>query len=390
MEDQTSATSFEIKLKLLQNIKLFSDLHKPALKKIALLLEEMEYHKGHYIFRKGDEGDAVFIITKGKISVKDEEFVLSTLGEGEVFGEYALIDNKPRSASIYVEESVHLLRLSRTDFSRLFGDNKEILQAMLRMFVNRLRGHDELEKQLADQTKQIIKQKTALEELNDEKNHLMAIIAHDLRNPLSSTISLADLLKSESESFDEDQIICINGIINALGRMKDMVNRILDVKALESKTEQVILEKIDLSELIERSYQSFKDQIEDKQLKVFLNLNEIYAKVDKQYLLQVLENLISNAIKFSQPGKAVYLNLWTKEGKAHIGIKDEGPGISMDDQKKLFLRYQQLSAAPTAGESSTGIGLSIVKKYTEMMNGSVSCESELGKGAKFVVSFEKV
>jgi len=390
MEDQASATSFEIKLKLLQNIKLFSDLHKPALKKIAQLLEEMQYHKGHYIFRKGDEGDAVFIITEGIVSVKDEEFVLSTLGKGEVFGEYALIDNKPRSASIYVEESVHLLRLSRTDFSRLFGDNKEILQAMLRMFVNRLRGHDELEKQLADQTKQIIKQKSALEDLNDEKNHLMAIIAHDLRNPLSSTISLADLLKSESESFDEDQMICINGIINALGRMKDMVNRILDVKALESKTEQVVLEKVDISKLIEQTHQSFKKPIEDKQLKVFLNLNEIYANVDKQYLLQVLENLISNAIKFSQPGKAVYMNLWTKEGKVHIGIKDEGPGISIDDQKKLFLRYQQLSAEPTAGESSTGIGLSIVKKYTEMMNGSVSCESEPGKGAKFVVSFEKV
>ena len=103
MEDQASATSFEIKLKLLQNIKLFSDLHKPALKKIAQLLEEMQYHKGHYIFRKGDEGDAVFIITEGIVSVKDEEFVLSTLGKGEVFGEYALIDNKPRSASIYVE-----------------------------------------------------------------------------------------------------------------------------------------------------------------------------------------------------------------------------------------------------------------------------------------------
>ena len=390
MEDQTSATSFENKLKLLQNIKLFSDLHKPALKKIAQLLEEMQYHKGHYIFRKGDEGDAVFIITQGVVSVKDEEFVLSTLGIGEVFGEYALIDNKPRSASIYVEEPVQLLRLSRTDFSRLFGDNKEILQAMLRMFVNRLRGHDELEKQLADQTKQIIKQKTALEDLNDEKNHLMAIIAHDLRNPLSSTISLADLLKSESESFDEDQMICINGIINALGRMKDMVNRILDVKALESKSEQVVLERIDLSILIEQTYQTFKKQIEDKQIKVFLNVNEIYAKVDKQYLLQILENLISNAIKFSQPGKAIYLNLWSKEGKVHIGIKDEGPGISNDDQKKLFLRYQQLSAQPTAGESSTGIGLSIVKKYTEMMNGNVMCESEPGKGAKFVVSFEKV
>ena len=135
--------------------------------------------------------------------------------------------------------------------------------------------------------------------------------------------------------------------------------------------------------------EGFKSKIEKKKLKVFLNLNKVYANVDRQYLMQVIENLLSNAIKFSPPEKSIFLNLWVHEGKAHIGIKDEGPGISMEDQKKLFNKFQQLSAQPTAGESSTGLGLSIVKKYTELMNGNVWCESEPGKGAKFVVTFKK-
>jgi len=389
MSDTASNTPFNTKLTLLKKIQLFSDLHKPALKKIAELLEEMEYQKGHYVFKKGDEGDAVFIITKGSVSVKDEDLVLSSLKEGDVFGEYALIDNKSRSASIYAEETLKILRLDRSSFSKLMTENKEIQNGLLHLFVNRLREHDILEKQLADQTKLIMRQKEDLQDLNEEKNHLMGIIAHDLRNPLASTLSLAELLKSESESFDEDQVICINGIIKALNRMCDMVNRILDVKSLEAKQEQINIEKIELSDLLEHAYEGFKSKFEEKKLKVHLNLNTIYANVDRHYLLQVIENLLSNAIKFSPPDKSIFLNLWIHEGKAHIGIKDEGPGISSDDQKKLFHKFQQLSARPTAGESSTGLGLSIVKKYTELMNGNVWCESEPGKGAKFVVAFKK-
>lgn len=391
MSDPGSDTSLNKKLTLLKKIQLFSELHKPALKKIADLLDDMEYQKGHYVFRKGDEGDAVFIIIRGTVSVKDEDLVLSTLKEGDVFGEYALIDNKSRSASIFAEETLKILRLDRSSFTKLLTENKEIQKGLLHLFVNRLREHDALEKQLADQTRQILQQKVALEELNEEKNHLMGIIAHDLRNPLSSTLSLAQLLKSESASWEEDHVICIDGIIKALNRMVNMVDRILDVKALESKNEQIKLEKADLAELIQQAYDGLKSKVEKKHLQVHLNLNDqVYAHVDRQYLLQVVENLLSNAIKFSPSGKSIFLNLWVHEGKAHIGIKDEGPGISPDDQKKLFHKFQLLSARPTAGESSTGLGLSIVKKYTELMNGNVWCESEPGKGAKFVVTFKRV
>ncbi len=380
---------FETKIKLLQKIQLFSYLHRPSLKKIADLLEETEYQKGHYIFKKGDEGDAVFIIAQGSVSVRDEEFVLSKLHEGDVFGEYALIDNKARSASILADERVKLLRLSHDDFTRLMETNDEVLHGLLRMFVKRLRHQDELEKQLSDQNNQIHQQKEVLEELNEEKNHLIAIIAHDLRNPLSSTLSLAELLKSESESFTEDQKICILGIIKALNRMNEMVERILDVRSLEEKQGNLLLEKTNISNLYEQAFLSLKEDFERKKLNPILNLNEVYAVIDRNYLLQVIENLISNAVKFSPVNKNVYLNLWTNEGKVYIGVKDEGPGISQEDQKKLFMKYQPLSAEPTGNESSTGIGLSIVKKYTEMMNGEVWCESDLGKGAKFIVVFNR-
>ena len=167
MSDSTSETPFNTKLTLLKRIQLFSDLHKPALKKIADLLEDMEYQKGHYVFKKGDEGDAVFIITEGSVSVKDEDLVLSTLNEGEVFGEYALIDNKSRSASIYAEETLRILRLDRTSFSRLLTENKEIQNSLLHLFVSRLREHDALENNW------LIRPNRSLSRKNPLKNSMM-------------------------------------------------------------------------------------------------------------------------------------------------------------------------------------------------------------------------
>jgi signal transduction histidine kinase len=389
MLNETGHIPFDTKVKLLKKIQLFSDLHRPSLKKIADLVEETEYQKGHYIFRKGDEGDAVFIIAHGSVSVRDGDFILSHLKEGDVFGEYALIDNKARSASILAEEPVRLLRLSHHDFSRLMENNKEILHGLLQVFVNRLRHQDQMEIQLSEKNAQISQQKEILVDLNEEKNHLIAIIAHDLRNPLSSTLSLAELLKSESENFTDDQKICIEGMIKALNRMNEMVKRILDVRSLEEKQGNLNLERTNISGLYQQAFLNYKDKIDKKGLNAVLNLNEVYAVIDKNYLLQVIENLISNAVKFSPENKNIYLNLWANEGRVYIGIKDEGPGISQEDQRKLFMKYQPLSAVPTSGESSTGIGLSIVKKFTEMMNGEVQCESAPGKGAKFIVSFDR-
>jgi signal transduction histidine kinase len=389
MLNKADQIPFDTKVKLLKRIQLFSDLHRPSLKKIADLVEECEYQKGHYIFRKGDEGDAVYIIANGTVSVRDGNFILSTMKDGEVFGEYALIDNKARSASIYAEEPVRLLRLGHNDFTRLMENNKEILHGLLHVFVDRLRHQDQMEIQLNEQNKQISQQKEILEDLNEEKNHLIAIIAHDLRNPLSSTLSLAELLKSESENFTDDQKICIDGMIKALNRMNEMVKRILDVRSLEEKKNNLTLEKTNISGLYQQAFLNFKDKIEKKKLNPVLNLNDVYAVIDKNYLLQVIENLISNAVKFSPENRNIYLNLWANQGKVYIGIKDEGPGISQEDQQKLFMKYQPLSTVPTGGESSTGIGLSIVKKYTEMMKGEVWCESTPGKGAKFIIAFDR-
>jgi signal transduction histidine kinase len=101
--------------------------------------------------------------------------------------------------------------------------------------------------------------------------------------------------------------------------------------------------------------------------------------------MQVLDNIISNAVKYSPHRKNIFIRLKSSSEAVRIEIQDEGPGISPDDMQKLFGKFARLSARPTGGEHSTGLGLSIVKKMVEAMNGRVWCESELGKGATFIV-----
>ena len=172
-------------------------------------------------------------------------------------------------------------------------------------------------------------------------------------------------------------------MVNALHRMNEMVNRILDVKAIESKRLDLELEQVDLAGVLKEVKDAFKDAVARKQLQVDIQVDaeETYANVDRNYLTQIYENLISNAIKFSPPNKHIKIKLTGNNGKVLTEVIDQGPGLTRKDKKMLFRRYQKLSAQPTAGEKSTGIGLSIVKKYVEAMKGQgVVRERARGRG----------
>jgi signal transduction histidine kinase len=118
--------------------------------------------------------------------------------------------------------------------------------------------------------------------------------------------------------------------------------------------------------------------------------HNIHIQADKGRLHEILENLLSNAVKYSPFDANVRICVEPSSSKVRVMIADEGPGLSNADKEMLFGKFARLSAKPTAGEHSTGLGLSIVKKLVEMMHGKVWCESELGKGATFIVEFPRL
>jgi signal transduction histidine kinase/ligand-binding sensor domain-containing protein len=231
-----------------------------------------------------------------------------------------------------------------------------------------------------------------LETLNQEKNNLIGIVAHDLRSPLSAVVSGLQLISMQPDMPREQLEQTISTMDGFIRKQLDMITRILDVESLESGNLNINPGQIDVIDIVIDVVENAAVAASGKNIAVKMDLPEIPVLVnaDHKYLAQALENLVSNALKFSPMGSVVWVRVAVEEGQAVIRVQDEGPGISVEDHKKLFGRFQKLSARPTGGEKSIGLGLSIVKRFVEAMGGRVWCESEPGNGATFIIEFDVV
>jgi signal transduction histidine kinase/ligand-binding sensor domain-containing protein len=242
--------------------------------------------------------------------------------------------------------------------------------------------------ELKEQNVEISLKKDELEVLNQEKNKLIGMVAHDLRSPLNSVKGLIYITRTEKDKAVKERFMEM--IATSTDRMTDMVNRILDVSALEAKTLNLRMEKVDLVVLINQRMINFRMNAETKkqQVELILNCDSATIEIDKNYFIQVLENLMSNAIKYSEHATDIKISLEFNAEQLKLTVQDQGQGISEEEQKNLFKEFTTLSSKTTDGEKATGLGLSIVKKYVEAMNGKIWCESELGVGSKFILQFK--
>ena len=230
-----------------------------------------------------------------------------------------------------------------------------------------------------------------LRELNEEKNYIMSVVAHDLKSPLNQINGLASVIKLDEEKLNVTQKECLNNIEVASARLSEMVNKILDSRNADKKKQSLQIEEIDIEKMATDVLNDFSTAANNKKISLHKNTikNGASVKADRHYLRQVLDNLVSNAIKFSPNGKNVELNIKNDGDTVLAEVVDEGPGLTNKDKENLFTEYAVLSAKPTGGETSTGLGLAIVKNYVEKMGGEIWCESTFGQGAAFKVKLER-
>ena len=239
----------------------------------------------------------------------------------------------------------------------------------------------------------ILEQNKKLRKLNEEKNEFIGIAAHDLKNPLFSIKGFADIILNEAQSLSINEIKDFSGEIKLSAEQSlRIIYDLLDINKIEEGKIKLELDKFNINGLINRVMFTFSVQCDEKNIKIIFKDKEtetiVHSDVDK--VRQILDNLISNAIKFSPKGKQILISVHDcNKDNICIEVKDQGPGISEDDKKKLFTKFAKLSAKPTNNEISTGLGLSIVKKYAQMLNGDVWCDSVLGKGASFIFMLPK-
>jgi signal transduction histidine kinase/tetratricopeptide (TPR) repeat protein len=235
-----------------------------------------------------------------------------------------------------------------------------------------------------------------LQDLNREKNDLMGIVAHDLKNPLSTITFAASMLERYRERMSPQEMTeFLRRILHTAQYMNDMITHLLESAALEAGALNVRSEEVDCQKLMRDVVEEYRPKAAQKNIALQWNTCDNHAVApfialaDARIVKEVLDNLVSNAVKYSPHGKNVFVRVQSRENAVRMEVEDEGPGLSEEDKKKLFGKFARLSAQPTGGEGSTGLGLSIVKKMVEAMNGRVWCESELGKGATFIVELPR-
>lgn len=222
--------------------------------------------------------------------------------------------------------------------------------------------------------------------IHEEKNNLMGILAHDLKNPLQSILSSIRLMQSEKEDKEFRDEMAKN-IKQQSARMLNLINRLLDYRAIESGSIPLNITAFISSELSAKLIKNASIQAVKKDIEIIneCSCGEKKIKTDIDLFYQVLENLLSNSIKFSSPGSRIYLRCFQNESNAVFEIEDEGPGFSDNDKEKLYSNFAKLSAKPTDNEHSTGLGLSIVKKLCDLLGAEIELHSKLNKGSKFII-----
>ncbi len=243
-------------------------------------------------------------------------------------------------------------------------------------------------KELTNQNEILEEKVQELIKMNDLKNSFIGMLAHDLRSPLSVICGLTQIIHSKKGDIPPEKIEKHSTMIySSSKRMLSLINNLLDVSMIESGHLKLDLKLNSLNKLVQERVELFEYQAKKKGIEIFRSFIEVEEFLfDQHYISQVVDNLVSNAIKFSEPNKNIYVSINYSDGKVKVSIKDEGPGISQSDQNNLYMPFGKLSAEPIGGENSTGLGLSIAKKVIETHKGTISVESELGKGTTFSFS----
>lgn len=234
-----------------------------------------------------------------------------------------------------------------------------------------------------------------LSHLDQERRAFLSIAAHDLRNPLNSIMGFAQVMRDLNPPKEAMHRDAVQRIINGGTRMRDLLDRLLSVQTIEEGKFRFKMEPCDLTTLAATAVENHVLIAQAKKITLSFRpaVGTCLAHADRDATMQVLENLLSNAIKFSPPEKGVVVSVVPgtngNQGSVGVEVRDAGPGLSEEDQRKLYGKFMRLSAQPTAGETSNGLGLSIVKRLAEAMGGELSCRSKLGEGATFALTLKR-
>ncbi len=224
-----------------------------------------------------------------------------------------------------------------------------------------------------------------------EKQQIISIVSHDIKSPFSRISALEQLVNMDENKLSESQQDYINKIHQVVADGLSLIRNLVDFRNLEYRKTEIILESIDLSALLLMSVKKMQTLADKKELVFQMDIDsDIIITSDHTFVAHAIDNVLSNAIKFSTHAKTIGVSLRHESRRNLIKIKDEAEGFSEGDMKNLFHKFRKLSSKPTAGESTTGLGLYITKSMLTRIGGNIHCVTKEGEGSTFIIDLPTV
>lgn len=362
----------------------------------------IDFDQGYIFFLNPDSIKLKYMFGKDRKLTIGEEYQINSNVKGELFSTLTLALDKQNELikllkietaksfivlKLIIREAVFGFVLLCKDVDNFYSPESiniaPAISSIISYKIKDIELSDVFNSQIKSLANNVIETKVA----ERVKTEFLANMSHELRTPLNSIIGFSEILSNgfygelndKQKEFVQD--INISGI-----RLLGMINEILDASKIEAQAMK--LNKSDFSSTLATAevINILKPLADKKKIKIITQIEEGSIYADAQKIKQILCNLMSNAIKFSPEKDEINIKLSLSNNNFIIEIKDNGIGIAPKDQEKIFEKFVQLENAYTKKESSTGLGLTITKEFVEMHNGKINVESDIGKGAKFIVT----
>jgi len=249
-------------------------------------------------------------------------------------------------------------------------------------------AHDQLEDRVAQRTQELQKANLKLQELDRLKSMFIASMSHELRTPLNSIIGFTGIiLQGMSGEITGDQRKELTMVKNSANHLLTLINDVINVSKIETGKVELFIEEFDLTDLMQEVKESFKVAADEKDLKLSIEMPErLIIKGDERRTKQVIMNLMSNAVKFTDRGE-IETKVRKEDKRVKVSVTDTGIGIKEEDMDKLFKQFSRIYAEGRPVTEGTGLGLYLSKKIVNLLGGQLKAESEFGKGSKFTFTF---
>ncbi|NDJ87238.1 MAG: cyclic nucleotide-binding domain-containing protein [Chloroflexi bacterium] len=368
--------------------RAFPNVSSDVLSAIARLARIRSYEPGTILCYEGETGDTFYLVGSGSVEItkkmnNNEDRILRQGKPGEFFGEMALLHDTLRSATVKTTDQTTVLELDRSTFVAAVQQNPTMVLTLIRVMIERIRANDA--QALNDLQQEKDKVEAAYQELKrqeQKRDEFLDTIAHELRTPLTAAKGYIQLVKSGMVSA-EQRDASIDKIDRSFNRIISLVNDLLFVQEMELL--DFGFTTVNIADILDEALSTLQPGTGDQSAQIRRELPETLPAItaDHDGLLRAFIHLLDNAVKFSPEGGEVIVRATPTDRHIDLDFIDQGVGIPPEFMPRLFERFERIETYKEFLFGGLGLGLPIVKHIVESHGGTITVESELGKGSRF-------